>query len=80
MNATRTFADEISLATMGLETRVERHADGVTISWPIYRTGGVLTTIARLVRLTGIDAELFERSIATGRIYLDMPSEIADAE
>lgn len=71
-----TFADDVSRLTAGLGTRVERFADQgcVSISWP------PLVRIATLARLTGLDQEMFIRSPLKGRIYLDMPVEIADAE
>ena len=72
MNATTTYAGDISRLTIGLETRVERFAEHTVISWPMS------VGIARLVRLTGIDRELLSRDLTGGRIVLDIPNEIAD--
>ena len=84
MNAThetaRTFADDIALQTRDFEPCVNRFEDNVEISWPIWSNGGLRkATISRLAAVTGIDSELFHKSIMKGRIYLDMPIEIADA-
>lgn len=73
-----TLANEISRQTANYDPAIERHDDGsLTFQWPIRQRGNWRLTITRLCSVTGIEPELFSKSLIRGLICLHLPEGIA---
>ena len=75
-----TFADVISQRTENYGPAIERHCDGaITFHWPIRTPRGATLTITRISDLTGLDDDLFYKSLMRGEITLHIPGELASS-
>ena len=69
--------NELTRRTARYEPAIERHENGdVSIHWPLQLPGGNSLRVAWLANASGLDEELFARSVWNNRITLHVPAGV----